>query len=250
MCTERISVRTGRFCGLWTVTDQARTPAGTRAQARRAFTLIELLVVVAIIALLVSILIPALNEARALAEQSVCAANLRSIGTAMYLYLEHYEGKFFNFSWNAGNNIWTQGTMAGVLLNYAGVSCPIDNPRFSEGTVFDCPTQESRPPYPPDTEETNWWNFSSFRYQDYAYGAELGGWGITEIRKPSNIVLFYDSTRYHGFSYNSMYDYWNSWVGWVTWPHPGRSINLLFVDGHVDPHTEDEIQDWWFHPPG
>ena len=249
MCTERVSSGTGRFCGLWAVTDPARTPAGTTAQARRAFTLIELLVVVAIIALLVSILVPAVNQARDLASQVVCAANLRSIGQAYHVYLNDYDEKFFNFSLNNGNNVWTQGPMAGVLLSYAGVTCPIDNPRFIEGTVFDCPDQPSRPPYPPDTEETNWWNFSCFRYLDYGYCAELGGLSIVEIRKPSNTVLFYDSTRYHGFSFNISWDYWNSWLGWVKWQHTRESINLLFVDGHVEPHTEDEIFDWWFAPP-
>jgi len=53
---------------------------------RKAFTLIELLVVVAIIALLVSILLPALNRARELAKRGVCGTNIKNIGTAMTLY--------------------------------------------------------------------------------------------------------------------------------------------------------------------
>src|SRR5256885_2755904 len=58
-----------------------------RLRGAPAFTLIELLVVVAIIALLISILLPALARAREQGKITVCLANLRSHGQACMTYL-------------------------------------------------------------------------------------------------------------------------------------------------------------------
>jgi prepilin-type N-terminal cleavage/methylation domain-containing protein/prepilin-type processing-associated H-X9-DG protein len=53
---------------------------------RKAFTLVELLVVIAILSLLVSILVPALSRAHALARQTACAANLSATAKAYHAY--------------------------------------------------------------------------------------------------------------------------------------------------------------------
>lgn len=60
----------------------------------RAFTLIEVLVVVAIIALLVSILIPSLAKARELAKITACRANLHDLGIALQQYANVYDPYF------------------------------------------------------------------------------------------------------------------------------------------------------------
>lgn len=59
---------------------------------RVGFTLIELLVVVSIIALLVSILLPALGRAREAAKQSVCLSNCSQMGKAVHMYAHDYDG--------------------------------------------------------------------------------------------------------------------------------------------------------------
>ena len=61
---------------------------------KKGFTLIELLVVVAIIALLISILLPSLSRARELAKRAVCSSNQRGIGQGMHIYANDNEEWF------------------------------------------------------------------------------------------------------------------------------------------------------------
>ncbi len=63
---------------------------------QRGFTLIELLVVIAIIALLLALLMPALERARAHARRAVCTANLRDLVIAWQIYADDNDGKLVN----------------------------------------------------------------------------------------------------------------------------------------------------------
>jgi len=73
-------------------------------KARQAFTLIELLVVVAIIALLVSILLPALSNAKSMAQRTVCASHLRQLAAIWMQYAQDNDNvlvpSFNGGSWN------------------------------------------------------------------------------------------------------------------------------------------------------
>ena len=81
----------------------------SRSARKRAFTLIELLVVVAIIALPISILLPALGRAREQARVTKCIANLRSIGQAMHMYFNE------NNNWFPFEKVdWPQGYGSGL----------------------------------------------------------------------------------------------------------------------------------------
>ncbi len=67
-----------------------RPATWSRRTGKSGFTLIELLVVVAIIALLISILLPSLSKARAQARSTLCASRIRQLAQAMLLYADDY----------------------------------------------------------------------------------------------------------------------------------------------------------------
>jgi prepilin-type N-terminal cleavage/methylation domain-containing protein/prepilin-type processing-associated H-X9-DG protein len=73
--------------------------------SRRGFSLVELLVVIGIIAVLVSILLPAVNRARQQAVAVDCASQLRQLGTALSIYAENNKGMYPTWSgWQVAPN--------------------------------------------------------------------------------------------------------------------------------------------------
>ena len=97
-------------------------------KTKKAFTLIELLVVVAIIALLISILLPTLARAREMARRSICASNLRQIGTALVEYATTYRESFPVVGRITGSGTVTTGvTVISTDSGGTGVQSPWRN---------------------------------------------------------------------------------------------------------------------------
>ncbi|HSZ54368.1 MAG TPA: prepilin-type N-terminal cleavage/methylation domain-containing protein [Tepidisphaeraceae bacterium] len=81
---------------------------------RRAFTLVELLVVIGIIALLIALLLPALNSAREHARSAKCLSNLRQLGQAAYFYAQSNRD-FFPISHDSFTREWDFDITGGVI---------------------------------------------------------------------------------------------------------------------------------------
>ncbi|MBX3393818.1 MAG: type II secretion system protein [Phycisphaerae bacterium] len=115
---------------------------------RRGFTLLELLVVIGILAVVVSILLPALSSARRSGMRAACGARLRELGRALVMYANDHDDRAIPLAYTdmavigSGPAVYWWGTNeSGAVDHERGFTWPYLQTIPSPSSVFECPEQ-------------------------------------------------------------------------------------------------------------
>ena len=186
---------------------------------RMNFTLVELLVVIAMIAILASMLLPALNRARDTAKSIGCSNNLRQLG----LGAQQYAGDNQDTIVPAKSN--TESWMDLIVKSLYGTNIVY----LKKPDIVICPLEKK--PFKPGASSSE----DCFAYGEYAINACLAGRGeengktrkIHSVYQSSGAVLAVDNARTRSYSVDYAVDLYIDFI------RHGLATNVLFLDGHV-----------------
>ncbi len=229
------------------------------------FTLIELLVVIAIIAILASMLLPALNKARQQAMTIKCVSNFKQIGVGMAMYCDDNKGIFPPASGNTVQNakspkVTGANALPGKFANWKCFVGIYTNPGFADADlryagkfqtsgilknwIMECPftgATSADSDYAINGEGSNTWATC-----EYATSGRDSGkiFGVTlvhqsKLKTPSKVFAACDANNTYRIFSNM-----NDWLKATTTANTplvlytairhGGKINILFADGHVE----------------
>ena len=230
---------------------------------RAAVTLVELLVVVAIVGLLLSLLLPAIQSAREAARRTVCKSNLRQCGIAMTLYLDRKSGggpqdKFPEAAGLPSQELFIRWPAEPIRPSIAAVLGP-----FTENVreVFRCPSDVShfvRTGPKADEIKARWdsipeaerpkeyqtvpYEGTSYEYPWLRLAGRTRAQALTSRRtgqalSSGRLWVLYEFEAFHATGYAALLgldDAETNRTDDPTWTPPEGARNFLYLDGHVE----------------
>jgi prepilin-type N-terminal cleavage/methylation domain-containing protein len=219
------------------------------------FTLVELLVVIAIIAMMLAILMPGMRLARVISERVMCQNNLKQLACAWSMYLDHYDGYFYQGvnaqvkygGWRGiigtGNSDWVPRP----LNRFVGLNGTL-NYEKSAG-VFCCPADKGGVPGPMPRERASRYLGTSYQTNLILIGQNslpssndlykeinkrIGHLCITQVTANSaHLLLMGDQGWVYQFSPTPPANWEQLYKPFAEWHGKAGYYNLVFLDGHT-----------------